>query len=867
MVGDPAPERSSVVTIHYQAREQLARLEREPFVARIIVRWEDEETPREETIYIARASVIDITSSLPKLKLASYRAALGRLAEFDAGDKTTIQLGYKTHEVSILERITLRPDFAAGEWDALEDVFDFETWVHQIESVRRFLEQQARALLSTDLEIPDVLGELLDEIDAVNVAVEGSRRRVIERISLRDQPILNRYQGEVFRMPLEKRLVLFGPPGTGKTTTLIRRLAQKRTYEALTGEELGVLSNSGLERDFLDSHSWAMFSPTELLKLYLRDAFNREGVPASDINLKTWEKERLDLGKNVLRLLRSPEGGRFQLDDTDKILSDGSSEGVIRLYEEFSSFIEKETLGQFTEAFSQLQRSEDEQLKKLVRNAVGQSGSGLGFSLHDLSNLLEEGSQLQPELRRIDGSIKQEVHSIANRLVYVHKTVLDELVQALPSITLEGSVEEDEDDEEEADEATLVIEPRNTQEAQRLAVDILKGTVRSMARSAALKRSKVGGRAGRVVGLLGDRTPSRKTLAKLGDQILRMAHLRRLINSPRRYVMGIPQAYRRFRRHSLREGRLFAGASGDAIKQNRISGSEVDVLILAMLRNARKLFHEKPSQLTQLSLHDWLENIKSQYLMQVFVDEATDFSAVQLASMMELSHPKLRSWFACGDLNQRITSHGVRDMSEIEWLKRMGGDPIELRELNIAYRQSHRLRELANTLSASSGSGTPLIAPESGEDGDVWPLLGENLKGDTLATWLSERIIEVERSVGKLPSIALFVDGEAPIAPLVNLLHPLLAKHNIPVVGCGDGRVVGDNLEVRVFDVRHIKGLEFEAVFFVGIDTLARSMPDLFERFFYVGASRAATYLGVTCERQLPSTLEHVRGHFLTNNW
>src|SRR5262245_50234835 len=53
MVGDASPERI-IAAIHYQAREQLARLEREPFIGRVVVRYEDAEPSHEETIYIAR---------------------------------------------------------------------------------------------------------------------------------------------------------------------------------------------------------------------------------------------------------------------------------------------------------------------------------------------------------------------------------------------------------------------------------------------------------------------------------------------------------------------------------------------------------------------------------------------------------------------------------------------------------------------------------------------------------------------------------------------------------------------------------------------------------------------------------------------
>jgi UvrD-like helicase C-terminal domain len=86
-------------------------------------------------------------------------------------------------------------------------------------------------------------------------------------------------------------------------------------------------------------------------------------------------------------------------------------------------------------------------------------------------------------------------------------------------------------------------------------------------------------------------------------------------------------------------------------------------------------------------------------------------------------------------------------------------------------------------------------------------------------------------------------------------------------MGYKGGLVVGDVREVRIFDVQHIKGMEFEAVFFLDIDQLAERIPGLFLRFLYVGVTRAATYLGVTCEKALPKPLELVRSHFATTSW
>jgi hypothetical protein len=57
--------------------------------------------------------------------------------------------------------------------------------------------------------------------------------------------------------------------------------------------------------------------------------------------------------------------------------------------------------------------------------------------------------------------------------------------------------------------------------------------------------------------------------------------------------------------------------------------------------------------------------------------------------------------------------------------------------------------------------------------------------------------------------------------------------------------------------------LEFESVFFVGIDHLTESHPDLFDKYLYVGSTRAATYLGLTCTGSLPKVLESLRSHFV----
>ena len=97
-----------------------------------------------------------------------------------------------------------------------------------------------------------------------------------------------------------------------------------------------------------------------------------------------------------------------------------------------------------------------------------------------------------------------------------------------------------------------------------------------------------------------------------------------------------------------------------------------------------------------------------------------------------------------------------------------------------------------------------------------------------------------------MPSIAVLVNDEDEVVPVAAALDAALTDKNIRAVACSRGQTVGQENDVRVFDVQHIKGLEFEAVFFVGVDELAGRLPALFDKYLYVGATRAAYYLGLT---------------------
>lgn len=102
--------------------------------------------------------------------------------------------------------------------------------------------------------------------------------------------------------------MILGPAGTGKTTTLIRRLGQKLDVQFLDDDERRIVKEVGISQHLSHENSWLMFTPTELLRQYLKEAFAREGVPAPDRNIRTWDEHRRELCRRNFDILKTTTG-------------------------------------------------------------------------------------------------------------------------------------------------------------------------------------------------------------------------------------------------------------------------------------------------------------------------------------------------------------------------------------------------------------------------------------------------------------------------------------------------------------------------------------------------------------------------------
>lgn len=820
-------------------------LEKEPAIARVVIAYPD---GSKRTYYICRTTPIEGMADQ-----ASYRSQLGRLASLPIGASLPLPGG---RTVRVLEKASLRPVATDREWDSHGNVIEGEhLGPITIESFRTLLKQ-----LRLAEPVEDLLEQLLsEESQAINV-IEGIRRSVITKMALRDQPILDQYQDEIFRLPLDRRVLLLGPAGTGKTTTLIRRLGQKLDTAYLTDDEKVQFDRATSSTGETHGESWLMFTPTELLKQYLKEAFAREGVPASDLRIRTWSDYRRELARNVFGVLRTAAGGGpFVLKDSAAILTNHALGEPNSWFSDFDKTQRSAYVGQLQRSAQTLTESQSPSAAELGRRLVSVVQLERSGSLIEMFTSLAAISRdvqvlLTTEKEATDRTITGYLNLQMNR----NKGFIEELAKYLDSLQ-QVSDSESEDLEEQDTEDEEIEAPRTGRAA---AATAYLRAVRRHARTVAMNRSLGRNtRTSRIIEWLGDRGIGDKDRSEVGASLIIQANARQFINPVKRFIDGVPNRYRAFRRNHQESGDWY---QKDGFAVTDLHPLESDVVLLAILRGASELL-SSPTVSQGLALPFWspLRTALDRMKNQVLVDEATDFSPIQLGCMAALSSPRIRSFFACGDFNQRITPWGCRSIEDLKPVL----PELDVRRITIAYRQSRQLNDLARAIILAFGGDQDAVTLPANVDSEgIEPALLEGAPGrPVIVGWLADRIREIERFVHQMPSIAIFVESEDEVQPIADALNDALANENAQVVACPKGQVMGQDNDVRVFDVQYIKGLEFEAVFFIGVDRLADLHPDLYDKYLYVGATRAATYLGLTCDVELPSALSSLRASFVPN--
>jgi DNA polymerase III delta prime subunit len=844
---------NTIGSISDSEAEAITALIQQPVIARVHFL---DENDVEKTIFITRTTPRPVQG----FKIASYRSDLGKIASLAAGDEGSFKFEAKEQDLLIDSRALLKPERTSSGWDSLETEID-------IRDLGRFTVGSLREILTPEGEIEEGDFEALWNDDTDDNVVEGVRRAIITHMGLRDQPILDRYQDEIFRMPINTKCFLSGPPGTGKTTTLIRRLGQKTDRQALqdSPQELRLIEQVEAETNTPHETSWVVFSPTELLRQYVKEAFAREGLPASDTHIRTWEEFRREIARDALKLLRTSSGsGPFVERRTQNYLKDEIADEAA-WYDDFRSYLDTTVLEGLRADAKWLATSSAGDLK-----VIGQKLSedldtqGKDIYAHALRNVTELLPAIRVAISDRKVGISRLLAKARNALVYedrnfpniLQEEISRQLAHAPQPADEMYEFEDEIDGEEYSPEEPQPGRPISRQEA----LFRLERALKAMAR-ARIDRRAVSEKSqdGMLLAWLGEtRIPSDDDLVDLGKLLLEQTRLRKFERLDRLFLRGIAPNYKRFRAERTKASRWYEAVPN---KPSDIFWKELDLVVLAALQIANELLgHYRRHAESILPDGGFLGSVRAMQRAQVLIDEATDFSRVQLAAMHEIAHPTSSSFFLCGDINQRLTPWGLKTNEALDWIAK----GIERKSITVSYRQSKRLVELAKDVASLGGSQAgDIILPERLDIEGLSPVWQDALDDhEKVSDWLTSRIHEIDRMLQRSTTIAVLVNEEADVEPLAIALNDRLEEISLSAVACKDGKVVGNDRDVRVFDIRHIKGLEFEAVFFVGLDETMAKHPDLFAKFLYVGATRAANYLGITFSGMYPSEVEPLSYHF-----
>lgn len=717
------------------------------------------------------------------VEFASYMSPLGRIIVKRPGQQHSFKVKTRNgfvledHQFQLLEKDEFIPHLDNGQWDAVNNQI---TWVDG-----RLLVRSLRKLLQGSPE-------------------EQSIRQLSYSVQLPDQAILDPAQDDIFRLPLQSRLRISGAPGTGKTTVLLKRLSQKTKREFLTEEE----SKAVREEDWKDGRNWVLFTPSDLLKAYLKEAMAKELLPASDDHVKVYRTFRLEVLRDI-GFIRVGQSGYFKPGAEGLQLMKRSSGGEqISLAKAFGKHLAYRYSESFRESLQKFNNETRVPLGKLADAAQ----KVLSVALDILSKPLEDVTALQRAQQR--AASYRKLNEDLNKLI---KSVRG--VAALYDEAMNLSV------------ARIYRQTR-----------VLPGILESLTT------------AGIDIALFPDIPPIvdslRRDLKDLNESV-----------TMGRLFQIIPKSYQEFRESPDDQKRFFVEDAEASIKERALTEPEQDVLLYHALQFVRDLADEIPSNMNGVSAD--VRTILSRMRVLVCVDEAADFSPLEIACIERLANPNFGGVTLCGDLMQRVTEQGLKDWSDLEEIS----GKYEGRELCISYRQTERLFAIAKDLYRHVRGIEPDFAsafPKRPQDPPA--LLHKGTEEKPTEQWLNDRICEIHALCGQhLPTTAIRVAHQDDVEPLRKKLKAILHENGLEVEASHGGQALGDSARVRIFPVEFIKGLEFEAVFYVGLDRMAEIHKDLIDKYVYVGLSRARSFLGVTLERQFPQRLKCISEHFVAD--
>jgi DNA helicase-2/ATP-dependent DNA helicase PcrA len=227
----------------------------------------------------------------------------------------------------------------------------------------------------------------------------------------------------------------------------------------------------------------------------------------------------------------------------------------------------------------------------------------------------------------------------------------------------------------------------------------------------------------------------------------------------------------------------------------------------------------------------------------ILVDEAQDLSPVELSVVLSTTTPA-RSVTLAGDVAQRLhMDNGFTSWSEV--LGQLGLSHVEIEPLKLSYRSTYEIIEFAHQVLG------PIAPEEMGKatrGGAPVELFRFAHSGDAVG-FLAESLRDLARAE---PRASIAVLSRYP--EQADLYYHGLVNAEVPNVRRVKDQDFPFKPGVDVTDVKQIKGLEFDYVIVLEVNTATFPDSEEARHLLHIAATRAAHQLWLTCTAT-PSTL------------
>jgi len=788
------------------------------------------------------------------------------------GGQYTIELFNRTsyvprHSISELATDLLIKFSGDGRTHSFQNISKILTLQIAIEQEKQRLEQ------ATDQEAQQLIQRIADKEAEMKKYLDKAQGFIRKYAELRYQPILDPIQESIKRSKIfDGSLIINGGPGTGKTTSLIQRI---KFLISPSIEEYTSLNQSQKDILFNQNTSWIFYSPNELLALFLRNSMKMEELTADTERVKVWGSHKNELVK------------AYKLVDTATkrpFLIYNKSQGR-------SLFVNKpkniqEIVSGLYNFYLELQK---DKLNKVAEIDVSQfkwkiTGLSIQKYLNDKKNVknidelirlfLNLNETYKAESEKIAEEYSSLIKQVAGRIQVIIKkdsarvTSLADKLNQWKNYSQETEEDDDDDDTEiELEDFEEKVE-QTTFDFDRELFTKLKSLCRKQALMKFDKNTKFSKRDRELLILIPE-VEQQNEYDQIGQTAFFKKYFERIIRGVLANVLReIPMTYKKHRREQLagKNKNWDLHILDELVKKDKNSRihSDEQALLLHFTNSVCFSLSKKFQRQFNSLNHPYLNAFKSNCKPVIGIDEATDFSIIDLLTINSFRHPHMSSVTLSGDIMQRMTNDGLSSWDDFSSVVEGTG----IKDLKVSYRQSPTLLSLAQSIyEKSTGNKANYKSYIEKDEAEPKPLIFVSDDEDEKITWMAERIIEIYKAYGdSIPSIAIFLPDENQLESFANKLGSLetLSDVGILVKACRNGEVLGDKNTVRIFSIDKIKGLEFEAVFFHNLDELQNQnlSNDLLLKYLYVGLSRATFYLGLTVREELNNDLNFILKNF-----